>query len=56
MTNSFERACTYSYRAEELRAIADDLRDEEQRQLLREIAQEYEKMSAKFLGLGLAPG
>ena len=22
MTNSFERACTYSYRAEELRAIA----------------------------------
>jgi hypothetical protein len=56
MTNSFERASTYRNRAQELRAIANDLRDEEQRKLLREIAQAYETMAAKFLGLGLVPG
>jgi hypothetical protein len=54
--SSVERALTYRDRAKELRGIAEEVRDEEQRKLLREIAQEYEKMAAKFLGLRLAPG
>ena len=44
---SVERALSYRDRAKELRAIAYDLQDEEQRKLLREIAQEYEKMAGK---------
>jgi hypothetical protein len=44
---SVERALSYRDRAKELRAIAHDLQDEEQRKLLREIAQEYEKMAGK---------
>jgi hypothetical protein len=47
-----ERAFTYHDRAGELRAIADDLRDEEQRTLLSEIAQEYEKMALKLSTAG----
>ena len=54
--SSVERAITYRDRAKELRGIAEELRDEEQRELLHEIAREYEKMAAKFFGLRLAPG
>ena len=50
MTESFERASIYRNRAQELRAIAEKLRDEEQRKHLREVAEEYEKMATKILG------
>ena len=49
MVDDAERALTYRDRARELREIAEDLPDEEQRKLLCEIADEYEKMAAKVL-------
>jgi hypothetical protein len=48
-----ERATTYRERAKELRTIAAELRDEEQRRLLCDVADEYEKMFAKLSGLSL---
>jgi uncharacterized phage-associated protein len=50
VTDSIDRALNYRTRAQELRAIAEALRDQEQRKLLREVAEEYEKMAAKTLG------
>jgi hypothetical protein len=51
MTDSAYRALNYHDRAHELRAIAEELGEEEQRKLLRDVADEYEKMVAKLLGL-----
>ena len=51
-----ERALTYRDRAQELRAIAEALRDEEQRKLLREVAEEYEKMAVKLSSARLLVG
>ena len=55
MTDSAQRALNYRDRAKELRAIAEALRDHEQRNLLRDVAEQYEKMAARFLGLGRVP-
>jgi len=45
MTDTSQRAFTYRERAKELRTIAEELHDEEQRKLLRDVAEEYEKMA-----------
>ena len=50
MTDGSQRALDYRERAKELRAIADEIQDEGQRKRLREVAEEYEKMTAKHLG------
>lgn len=46
MSNRLERASTYRDRAQELRAIAEEIQDQGQRKLLREVAQEYETMAS----------
>jgi hypothetical protein len=51
MTDSAQRALNYRDRAKELRAIAEALSDEEQRTLLHDVADQYEKMASRFLGL-----
>ena len=48
MTDNAERALTYRDRAKELRLIARDLHDGEQRKLLYDVADEYEKMAIKI--------
>ena len=51
MTDSAQRALTYRDRARELRAIAEALLDEEQRNLLHDAAEQDEKMASSFLGI-----
>lgn len=46
MDERTERARSYRERARELRAIARDLADQEQRKLLLDIADDYENMAA----------
>jgi hypothetical protein len=48
MTDSTDRAWTYRDRARELRTLAEELHDEEQRKLLHDLAEEYEKMATKI--------
>lgn len=48
MTDTSQRALTYRDRARELRTIAEELSDEGQRKLLRDVADEYEKMATKI--------
>ncbi len=43
-----ERASTYRDRAKELLAIAETVRDKEQQKLLRDVADEYEKMAVNL--------
>ena len=50
MTDGSQRALDYRERAKELRAIADEIQDEEQRKRLREVAEEYEKMASNVMG------
>ena len=51
MTDGAQRALNFRERAKELRAIADKLQDEEQQKRLRDVADEYEKMTEKHLGM-----
>lgn len=39
------RAMTFRYRAEELRTIADGMTDEETREIMERIAEDYERMA-----------
>lgn len=49
MIDTAERARVYRERANELRALATEIRDEEQRTLLHSVADDYEQMAAKAI-------
>ena len=48
MTDTADRTLTYRDRAKELRMLAEEVHNEEQRKLLRDVADEYEKMATKI--------
>ena len=50
MSDTLERASIYRDHARELRAIAEEMQDEERRKLLYGVAEDYEKLAARKLG------
>ena len=50
MPNTKDAACSYRTRAKQLRALAEQIEDEESRKLLLTVAHEYEEMAKKISG------